>query len=184
MTQIEEMLEFNRNFVESGEYEKYQTSKYPDKKIAIVTCMDTRLVTLLPAALGIKNGDIKLIKNAGGVITNPFDSTIRSLIVAIYELGVNEIMIIGHTGCGVQGMDSSEMLDLMRKRGIDEEHISLMRHCGIDLDSWLHGFDDTEAAILETVDLVSNHPLIPKDINVRGYIMDSVTGGLRTIEQV
>ena len=49
MTQIEEMLEFNRNFVESGEYEKYQTSKYPDKKIAIVTCMDTRLVTLLPA---------------------------------------------------------------------------------------------------------------------------------------
>ena len=184
MTQIEEMLEFNRNFVESGEYEKYQTSKYPDKKIAIVTCMDTRLVTLLPAALGIKNGDIKLIKNAGGVITNPFDSTIRSLIVAIYELGVNEIMIIGHTGCGVQGMDSSEMLDLMRKRGIDEEHISLMRHCGIDLDSWLHGFDDTEAAILETVDLVSNHPLIPKDINVRGYIMDSVTGGLRTIEQL
>ena len=184
MTQIEEMLEFNRNFVESGEYEKYQTSKYPDKKIAIVTCMDTRLVTLLPAALGIKNGDIKLIKNAGGVITNPFDSTIRSLIVAIYELGVNEIMIIGHTGCGVQGMDSSEMLDLMRKRGIDEEHISLMRHCGIDLDSWLHGFDDTEAAILETVDLVRNHPLIPKDINVCGYIMDSVTGGLRTIEQL
>ena len=184
MTQIEEMLEFNRNFVESGEYEKYQTSKYPDKKIAIVTCMDTRLVTLLPAALGIKNGDIKLIKNAGGVITNPFDSTIRSLIVAIYELGVNEIMIIGHTGCGVQGMDSSEMLDLMRKRGIDEEHISLMRHCGIDLDSWLHGFDDTEAAILETVDLVRNHPLSPKDINVRGYIMDSVTGGLRTIEQL
>ena len=93
-------------------------------------------------------------------------------------------MIIGHTGCGVQGMDSSEMLDLMRKRGIDEEHISLMRHCGIDLDSWLHGFDDTEAAILETVDLVRNHHLIPKDINVRGYIMDSVTGGLRTIEQL
>ena len=135
------MLEFNRKFVESREYEKYQTSKYPDKKIAIVTCMDTRLVTLLPAALGIRNGDIKLIKNAGGVITNPFDSTIRSLIVAVYELGVNEIMVIGHTGCGVQGMDSAEMLDLMRERGIDEEHISLMRHCGIDLDSWLHGFE-------------------------------------------
>ena len=78
-------------------------------------------------------------------------------------------------------MDSAEMLDLMRERGIDEEHISLMRHCGIDLDSWLHGFDDTEAAILETVDLIRNHPLIPKDINVRGYIMDSVTGGLTPI---
>lgn len=50
-----------------------------------------------------------------------------------------------------------------------------------DLDSWLHGFDDTEAAILETVDLVKNHPLVPKDIVVRGYIMDSTTGELTTI---
>jgi len=138
--------------------------------------MDTRLTHLLPAALGIRNGDVKMIKNAGGTITNPFDSTVRSLLVAIYELGVNEVMVIGHTGCGVQGMDSVHMLGLMRERGIDEEHISLMRHCGIDLDSWLHGFDDTEAAVAETVDLVRNHPLVPSDITVRGFIIDSVTG--------
>ena len=175
---IDTILEYNRRFVESGEYEKYKTSKYPDKKIAILTCMDTRLVTLLPAALGIRNGDVKLIKNAGAVVTNPFDSTIRSLLVAIYELGVNEIMVIGHTGCGVQGMDAGEMLHLMKERGIDDEHISLMRHCGIDLDSWLHGFDDTPSAILETIDLISNHPLVPKDVVVRGYMMDSVTGEL------
>ena len=55
------MLEFNKQFVESKAYEKYSTSKYPDKKIAIVTCMDTRLVELLPAALGIRNGDVKII---------------------------------------------------------------------------------------------------------------------------
>ena len=77
---IEQMLEYNKQFVETKAYEKYQTSKYPDKKIAIVTCMDTRLVELLPAALGIKNGDVKIIKNAGGTITNPFDSTVRSLL--------------------------------------------------------------------------------------------------------
>ena len=175
---IDTILEYNRKFVESGEYEKYKTSKYPDKKIAILTCMDTRLVTLLPAALGIRNGDVKLIKNAGAVVTNPYDGTIRSLLVAIYELGVNEIMVIGHTGCGVQGMDAGEMLHLMKERGIDDEHISLMRHCGIDLDSWLHGFDDTPSAILETIDLISNHPLVPKDVVVRGYMMDSVTGEL------
>ena len=175
------MLEFNKQFVESKAYEKYSTSKYPDKKIAIVTCMDTRLVELLPAALGIRNGDVKIIKNAGGTITNPFDSTVRSLLVAIYELGVNEVMIIGHTNCGVQGMDSQEMLQLMRKRGIDEHNISLMTHCGIDLDSWLHGFDDVEASVLETVDLVKNHPLVPNDVVVRGYIMDSETGALNII---
>lgn len=175
---IDEILKHNREFVASKEYERYETSKYPDKKIAIVTCMDTRLVELLPAALGIRNGDVKMIKNAGGTITNPFDSTMRSLLVAVYELGVNEIMIIGHTGCGVQGMNSEEMLHLMRERGISDEHITLMRHCGIDLDRWLHGFEDTEAAVRETVDLVRNHPLMAEDVRVAGYIMDSVTGAL------
>ena len=164
------------NLCNGGDYKQYEPSKYPDKRSAVVTCMDTRLTHLLPAALGIRNGDVKMIKNAGGTITNPFDSTVRSLLVAIYELGVNEVMVIGHTGCGVQGMDSVHMLGLMRERGIDEEHISLMRHCGIDLDSWLHGFDDTEAAVAETVDLVRNHPLVPSDITVRGFIIDSVTG--------
>lgn len=178
---IEEMLRFNKEFVRTKEYEKYATSKFPDKRIAIVTCMDTRLIELLPAALGIKNGDVKMIKNAGATITNPFDSTVRSLLVAIYELGVNEIMIIGHTGCGVQGMDANEMLHLMRERGISEEHINLMMHCGIDLKSWLHGFEDTPSAIAETVDLVRNHPLVPDDVTVSGYIMSSVTGALERI---
>lgn len=98
---IKEILEYNRTFVANKEYEPYQTTKYPDKKIAIVSCMDTRLTKLLPAALGLRNGDVKIIKNAGGVITNPFDSTMRSLLVSVYELGVEEIMVIGHTDCGV-----------------------------------------------------------------------------------
>ena len=73
---IEQMLAYNREFVKSEAYKQFQTSKYPDKKIAILTCMDTRLVELLPAALGIRNGDVKMIKNAGGMITGPFDSAI------------------------------------------------------------------------------------------------------------
>lgn len=180
---IDEILEFNRRFVAEKGYERFITDKYPNKRIAIVTCMDTRLVELLPAALGLKNGDVKIIKNAGGTITNPFDSTVRSLLVAIYELGVVEVMIVGHTHCGVQGMDSAEMQRLMKERGIPEQHISLMKHCGIDLDEWLHGFDDTRAAVLETVDLVRNHPLVPRDIVVRGYIMDSRTGELQPLDE-
>ena len=180
---IEDMLAFNRQFVQTKGYETYRTSKYPDKKIAIVTCMDTRLVKLLPAALGLKNGDVKIIKNAGGIITNPFDSTMRSLLVAVYELGVNEVMVIGHTGCGAQKMNAKHMLSSMKQRGVDEEHISLMRHCGIDLDTWLHGFDDTSAAILETVDLVRNHPLMPKDVTIQGYIINSETGELTVIAE-
>ena len=81
---IEEIREFNKSFVKDEKYQSYITSKYPDKKLAILTCMDTRLTELLPAALGLKNGDVKLIKNAGGVISNPFGSVVRSLLIAVY----------------------------------------------------------------------------------------------------
>lgn len=178
---IDEILQHNRQFVNEKQYEKFLTSKYPDKKIAIVTCMDTRLVELLPAALGLRNGDVKIIKNAGGMITNPFDSTMRSLLIAVYELGVNEIMVIGHTGCGVQGMNAAEMLRLMQERGVPESNISLMRHCGIDLDQWLHGFDEVTQSVSETVDLIRNHPLMTTDVRVAGYVIDSATGELNPI---
>ena len=62
---IEQIVAYNKKFVEEKGYEPYLTSKYPDKKLAILTCMDTRLIELLPAALGIRNGDAKVIKNAG-----------------------------------------------------------------------------------------------------------------------
>ena len=89
---IDDLLKYNKEFVANNNYEKYITNKYPDKKLAIVACMDTRLTELLPASLGLKNGDAKIIKNAGGVITHPFGSVMRSLLVAIYELGVKEII--------------------------------------------------------------------------------------------
>ncbi len=179
---IERLLEYNRRFVAEKAYERFATDKYPDKKLAIVACMDTRLVELLPAALGLRNGDVKIIKNAGATITNPFDSAMRSLLIAVYELGVNEIMVIGHTECGVQGMNAGHMLEAMKQRGVPQEHISLMEHCGIDLNSWLHGFEDTDAAVAETVDLIRKHPLMPADISVGGYIMDSYTGELRPLD--
>lgn len=78
MNTIEEVLAFNKTFVEEKRYEQFETDKYPEKKLAVLSCMDTRLTELLPAALGLKNGDAKIIKNAGGVIAHPFGSVIRS----------------------------------------------------------------------------------------------------------
>lgn len=117
---IEEIIKYNEQFVASKGYEKYLTSKYPDKKLAILSCMDTRLTELLPAALGLKNGDAKLIKNAGGLVISPFDSAMRSLLVAIYELGVEEIMVIAHSNCGACHMNGQQMKELMLKRGIHQ----------------------------------------------------------------
>ena len=178
---IDEILAYNKQFVEEKGYEKYATSKYPNKKIAILTCMDTRLVELLPAALGLKNGDVKIIKNAGGVVTTPFGSVIRSLLVAIIELGVEEIMVIGHTDCGVQHIDSDMMIRHMKQRGITQESIDLMKYCGIDFEKWLSGFDTLEQSVNDTVKTIRNHPLIPHDIRIGGYVINTETGELQVI---
>lgn len=178
---IDEILAYNKKFVEEKQYEKYAASKYPNKKIAILTCMDTRLVELLPAALGLKNGDVKIIKNAGGVVTSPFGSVIRSLLVAIIELGVEEIMVIGHTDCGVQHIDSDMMLHHMKERGISQESIDLMKYCGINFEEWLAGFDTVEQSVKDTVDTIRNHPLIPTDIRIGGYVINTVTGELTVV---
>ena len=179
---IKEILEYNKQFVEEKKYEKYKTSKYPDKKIAILSCMDTRLTELLPAALGIKNGDVKIIKNAGGVVSHAFGSVVRSLLVAIFELGVEEIMVIGHTDCGVQHINSDMMIEHMINRGVSEENIDIMKYCGIDFEKRLEGFDDVDTSVHETVKFLKEHPLIPKDVRIAGYVMDSVTGELNPIE--
>ena len=68
------------------------------------------------------------------MVTNPFGSVIRSLLVAIIELGVEEIMVIGHTDCGVQHIDSDIMIHHMKQRGISQESIDLMKYCGIDFE--------------------------------------------------
>ncbi|WMJ76871.1 MULTISPECIES: beta-class carbonic anhydrase [unclassified Sedimentibacter] len=178
---IDEMLQFNRAFVENKEYEKYVTSKYPDKKVAIVSCMDTRLTKLLPSALGLKNGDAKIIQNAGGVVSHPFGSAMRSLLIGIYELNVREILIIGHTDCGARYTDSKKMIEKMRERGITNENIDMIKYFGVDFDSWLGGFMDLDFSIKKSVDMIRNHPLIPKDIKLYGLVINSVTGELRRV---
>ena len=175
---IDQILKYNKEFVRDERYKDYQTTKYPDRKIAILTCMDTRLVELLPAALGIKNGDVKMIKNAGGMVMDPFDSAVRCLLVGIIELGVEELMVIGHTDCGVSHINADMMIQHLIQRGISQDHIDMMRYCGIDFEKWLRGFDCVEESVAETVDLLRHHPLMPADVVINGYIMDVETGEL------
>ena len=181
MTNVEKIMAYNKKFVENKKYELFKSSKFPKKKIAILSCMDTRLAELLPAALNFKNGDIKLIKNAGAVITHPFGSVMRSLIVAIYELGVEEIFVIGHYDCGMQGLDTDKLIQKIIDRGIPKETIEQLRYCGIDYNSWLKGFEDATTSVLKTVDIIINHPLIPHDINVCGFMIDPETGELHQL---
>ena len=144
--------------------------------------MDTRLTELLPAALGLKNGDAKIIKNAGGLVISAFDSAMRSLIVAIYELGVEEIMVVAHSHCGACHMSYDHFHHEMIARGVTDETLDTILKCGIDLHHWLEGFKDTPESVRKTVETIKTHPLVPKDIVVRGFIVDSETGALEEIK--
>ena len=176
---IDEILQFNRRFVAEKAYEPLITDKYPAKRLAVLTCMDTRLTELLPKALGLRNGDAKIIKNAGGLILSETDSAIRSLLVAIYELGVREVMVVHHSTCGACHMSYSEFKPHMLEHGIAADTLSEWEEKGIA--GWLEGFHDTEGSVRKTVAAIKEHPLVPKDITVRGFIIDSVTGELREI---
>ncbi|HJE93748.1 MAG TPA: carbonic anhydrase, partial [Anaerotignum lactatifermentans] len=156
---VKKMLEYNRVFVDHEMYQRYATTKYPDRKIAILSCMDTRMTELLPAALGIKNGDVKLIKNAGGQITHPYGSVIFSLLVAVYELGVDTILVIGHDDCGGRALDAKKMIAKMEEKGISRDVIDHVDANHKNLEQWLTGFGDICTSVQNTVDTIRNHPL-------------------------
>lgn len=172
------ILKFNENFVAKRGYEQYDTSKYPNKKLAVISCMDTRLTNLLPAAMNFWNGDVKIIKNAGAIISHPFGSVMRSLLIAVYQLGVGEIAVVGHHDCGMQELNPKDMIAKMIERGISPERIELVKNYCVDLESWLQGFKNAEESVKGTIQIIRNHPLIPNDIAVYGFLMDPSTGRL------
>ena len=140
----------------------------PKKKLAIVSCMDTRLVNFLSEKLGIDRGDAKVIKNAGNIIT---EDTLRSLVVAIYLLDVNKIMVVGHTDCGMKSVDVEDIKKKMVERGANPYFTP-------NLEQWLGKIDSEEDNIIKGAELIKNHHAIPNDVDVRGYIIDVETGEL------
>ncbi|MCC3373222.1 carbonic anhydrase [Cohnella sp. REN36] len=178
MRRLEEVLAYNEAFVERKEYEAYLRDKQPDKRLVIVTCMDTRLTELLPKALNLRNGDAKIIKNAGAIITAPFGNIMRSIIVALYELKGDEVMIIGHHDCGMTGIDPNVVVGHMVERGIDKQTIRTLHHSGVDFNRWLTGFENVTKSVENSVDIVRKHPLLPPGTPVHGLTIHPETGKL------
>jgi carbonic anhydrase len=178
---LENILAFNREFVAKKEYEKYQTTKFPDKRLVVHSCMDTRLVELLPKAMNLKNGDFKHVKSAGAIVSHPFGSIMRSILVAIYELNAEEVMVVGHYDCGMSTINAERVVEKMLARGVAEETISVIQNSGINLKAWLHGFDHVDESVRKSVEVIKNHPLLPADVPVHGLLIDPVTGKLDVV---
>jgi carbonic anhydrase len=179
---LDEILEHNEAFVARGDFEQFRTDRFPNKQIVVVTCMDTRLVELLPAAMNLRQGDAKILKTAGAIVSHPFGGIMRSILVAIYELDAREVAVVGHHDCGMTGLSCERILAKANARGVSKDVVAMLRNSGIDLEKWLSGFANVRDSVRASVEVIRNHPLLPKDVPVHGLIIDPATGRLERVE--
>lgn len=174
---IQDMLQFNKQFVEDKNYEPFVTDSIPNKKLVIFTCMESRLLELLPKALNIQNGDAKMLKNAGAIIRKDYDSIVKSILVAVYDLQAEEVAVIGHHDCGMSHVDTTSLKNKMLDQdGITEETFKQMEDSDVHFDDEFHGFDTVEESVQQSVEIIRNHPLLPSYVAVHGLVIDPGTG--------
>lgn len=135
----------------------------PALGVAVVACMDARID--LPAALGLELGDCHTIRNAGGVVT---DDTIRSLTISQRALGTRSVVLIHHTGCGMQSITEDFRAELEREVG--------------QRPTWaVEAFTDADQDVRQSMARVRTSPFLAHTDDVRGFVFDVHSGRLREI---
>jgi carbonic anhydrase len=163
MTATDDYLKNAEHYAES--FDKGDLPLPPSKKVAVVACMDARVMPSL--LLGIKEGEAHVIRNAGGVVT---DDEIRSLAISQRLLGTEEIILIHHTDCGMLTFTDDDF-----RRQVQED-------TGIKPAWAAEAFSDLEADVRQSIARIKASPFIPRKDNVRGFIFEVETGRLREVE--
>ncbi len=164
MSVLDDVLRANAEFVRT--YDPRRATVPVVRKLAILACMDYRIA--LWEAFGLKQGDAYVIRNAGGVVT---EDVIRSLLVAHYRLGVEEVLIVNHTECGMQTFRDEDLrADIRRRRGTDTI-----------APEQFHAFQNLEENVRQQIQRVKSHPWIPARMPVNGCIYDVHTGQLSVV---
>ena len=162
MSATDDVLKNNEAYA-SG-FDKGDLPLPPAKKLAVVACMDARLVPT--RILGLEEGDAHVIRNAGGVIT---DDEIRSLAISQHLLGTEEIVLIHHTDCGMLTFTDDQFKDKL-------EEASGQRP---DWDS--EAFPDLEGNVRDSIQKIVDSPFVPNTDAVRGFVYEVETGKLREV---
>jgi carbonic anhydrase len=163
MSNTDDLLANNESYV-AGFGDKRELPLPPGRKTAVVACMDARLNVY--GALGLKEGDAHVIRNAGGVVT---DDAIRSLTISQRLLGTEEIILIHHTDCGMLTFHDDDFKD------------SIERDTGIRPPWAAEAFGDLDADIKQSIARIKASPFIPKKDSVRGFVYEVETGKLREV---
>jgi carbonic anhydrase len=161
----------------------------PRKQLAVVTCMDCRLLEIFEPALGLKRGDAVELRTAGATISQPervaaANDLIRSLAGAIYLLGVRKVLVVGHTQCGLSHIDPIVLTSSMLALGVDPQQLIEREKLGglESLVDWAGGFSDVHLNVKEVVQVIRTSPYLPK-IPVHGLVIDIETGKLEVVDR-
>jgi carbonic anhydrase len=163
MDTIDELLANNRTFAEP--LADRHLDVQPSRRLAIVTCMDSRLDVF--AALGLGDGEAHVLRNAGGVVS---DDTIRSLAISQRKLGTREVMLIHHTDCGMEKLTDDSFREELREQA------------GVAPAFAIESFSDVDASVRQSILRVRRSDFIPHRDAVRGFVYDVDTHRLREVE--
>jgi carbonic anhydrase len=138
-------------------------SARPRRKVAVLSCMDTRID--LYSLLGLQRGDAHIIRNAGGLVT---DDALRSLSASQRLLGTEEVVVVMHEGCGLHGASEDEYRRMLAADGV--------------LPTWrLGSFDDVEETLRHSLQRLRTAPELPNRDHVHGFVFDPESGSLREV---
>jgi carbonic anhydrase len=162
MSAIDELLKANEEYART--FDRGDLPLPPARKLAIVTCMDARIIP--SRAFGLREGDAHVIRNAGGRARE----ALRSLVISQRLLGTNEIAVIHHTDCGMVTFTNSDLhAKVKQDLGADASNIDFLP------------FRDIEESVREDVGFLLSSPLIPGDVIIRGFVYDVQTGKLNEV---
>ncbi len=147
----------------ASSFDKADLPMPPGRKLAVVACMDARLIPT--KVLGLQEGDAHVIRNAGGVVT---DDTIRSLAISQHKLGTEEIILIHHTDCGMLTFKDDDFREQLQ----DETGVK---------PAWAaESFSDLDRDLRQSIARIKASPFVPNK-NVRGFVYEVETGKLREV---
>src|SRR5215467_11382892 len=162
MSYTDQLLQNNRAF--AATFGKSYLSHRPSRPVAVVTCMDARID--VHRALGVEEGEVHVIRNAGGVVT---DDVIRSLLISQRLLGTREVLVIHHTNCGMLTFSDDGL-----KRQIEAD-------TGLRPPFALEAFPDLDGDVRQSMARIERSPFVPHRDHVRGFVYDVGSGALREV---
>jgi carbonic anhydrase len=161
MSSTDRLLQANEAF--SASFEAGGLEAPPRSGVAVVTCMDARIDVY--RALGLEPGDAHVIRNAGAVVT---DEVIRSLAISQHKLGTTEVVLIGHTKCGMEGLD-------------DEEFAAQLDRAGGTREWSIGAFERVDRSVADGVAKIRESPFLERSESVRGFVYDVDSGRLEEV---